>query len=186
MRTAAHNTFLLHTYTHIFFLTPSPSSRVMHASEWMNVCSQETSKMKYHIGELSCLSICHQIKVPITLSRLVLCEPRCQHINCLPFYSRYTQHCALFRCVLFSLLHTIQFHRHSVIRCLCIHFSASLPSIYFANLIANSWAYNRHPIIFFFLMIPWKGWKLTKNSHWMNFTVANYEKLSIPQWHSKI
>lgn len=26
--------------------------------------------MKYHIGELSCLSICHQIKVPITVSRL--------------------------------------------------------------------------------------------------------------------
>lgn len=29
--------------------------------------------MKYHIGELSCLSICHQIKVPITVSRPSLC-----------------------------------------------------------------------------------------------------------------
>lgn len=55
--------------------------------------------MKYHIGELSCLSICHQIKVPITLSfgfGICMCVSACvcvcfvsqramPNINCLLF-----------------------------------------------------------------------------------------------------
>lgn len=45
--------------------------------------------MKYHIGELSCLSICHQIKVPITLSfgfGIGVCSCVCMYAEC--FVSR--------------------------------------------------------------------------------------------------
>lgn len=133
--------------------------------------------MKYHIGELSCLSICHQIKVPITMSRLYL----------LPYDELlcYTLHIQLIHSYDFNILFTSQLitmaafplsHNSIFVQLLNVslvslrlrqfcsfHVSTSVPSIYLfrfflfpffpsGNFIANLQAYTTQTFITFFLI----------------------------------